>query len=521
MAEPITTAKIAYTAWRNRKTLVWVAGIALTLVMIPMFLMFSVITAITGADAYCNVEATQTTTASTISVEARKRGASQPAANLIAAYAAAAQATLPNRSYQYTGVYRLPADYAAGQPNGKGRWEGPQDPTTGDASKDSRNFTPAATRALMRSWKKTDPTTWVELQQLNITPQGLHRGGIALTAEEIVELTARIHTMLSTSFTHIPVSTDMIKKAITTATDDADQYGYGDAFGGGALILGDPERVNILASAIGARAFGGAVNPTPTNAISTQALHGAYRELAAQDGIVIILTTDTPETQLVEDTQDASLATVIWIPTSGSNNPQAGIFPDNSAHMGATIAKLEGFEGATAPGLVCDGVLQPPQGLDGATIDPALIIAPDSAAQTAIANARAQLGEPYVTNGGATPPTSWDCSKLTTYAWVHTGITLTPYTYTQWDQTQRIPRAYAQPGDLIFWFRGNAHHVAIIDEVTPDGRIFFVHAANPERGVVRDELTGGWYSENLSGFGRVQRETPPPQPEVGTNEKAA
>ena len=504
MVAPIAAAKIAHTAWRNRKPAAWIIGIAITAMLIPIFLLFSVIAAITGADAYCATETTTNSPAASMSstalVEARKRGASTAGASVLARFATSAATTLPTPTRDYTGLYRLPAEYAAGIDNGgttrKGRWDGPQDPITGDPSRDSRNFAPAATRAVMRALKKTDPITWGELGAMNVAPNG----------QALTDFTVRVRDMFTATFPHIPMTRAGIETALTIDAGTADNYGYGDAIAGGALITGDPIRAQQLATRIGGRAFGGTVSSQPTSANPTLALDGLYRELAAQDGIVIILTDTTPSVDVVEETQDATLATVMWVAHSGTPQPSIGVYVDATPDFAVILNQLEGIEGATAPGLVCDGVLGG-EGTGPLTIDPSMIIAPDPAAQIAIATAREQLGEPYISAGGARPPVSWDCSKLTTYAWAQAGISLVPYSYTQWDQVQRIPESYAAPGDLIFWFRNGAHHVAIIDEITPGGQIFFVGAANPERGVTRDELTPGWYRDHLSGFGRVQRES--------------
>ena len=328
----------------------------------------------------------------------------------------------------------------------------------------------------------------------------------APSGQALIDFTLRVRDMFTATFPHVPITDIEITSALTTDPITADNYGYGDVVTGGALITGEPSRAQQFATRIGGRAFGGIVHVQPTNGDPTTALDGLHRELAAQDGLVIILTNTTPSTEIVDETQDATLATVIWVAQEGTPQPSVGVYIDATSEFTTILNHLETIEGATAPGLVCDGVLGG-EGTQPLTIDPRLIIAPDPAAQTAIATAREQLGEPYITSGGATPPVSWDCSKLTTYAWAQAGIRLVPYSYTQWDQVQRIPEAYAAPGDLIFWFRNGAHHVAIIDEVTADGHIFFVGAANPERGVTRDELTPGWYRDHLSGFGRVQRDT--------------
>jgi cell wall-associated NlpC family hydrolase len=119
-----------------------------------------------------------------------------------------------------------------------------------------------------------------------------------------------------------------------------------------------------------------------------------------------------------------------------------------------------------------------------------------SRAAVAIQTGLAQLGEPY--SYSANPPSSWDCSKFTTYAWAQAGVSLTPYSYAQWDQTRRVPLSDIQPGDLVFYFGRGAHHVGLY---IGNGKM--VHAANPGDDVTIDDIMGPWYAERFSGVGRV------------------
>jgi cell wall-associated NlpC family hydrolase len=119
-----------------------------------------------------------------------------------------------------------------------------------------------------------------------------------------------------------------------------------------------------------------------------------------------------------------------------------------------------------------------------------------SRAQAAVQYALAQVGEPY--SYSARPPDSWDCSKLTAAAWAQSGVGLTALSYTQWDQTQRVPVSEIQPGDLVFYFGSGAHHVAIY---VGNGKM--VSASNPSDGVEIIDFLGPWYKERFSGVGRV------------------
>lgn len=119
-----------------------------------------------------------------------------------------------------------------------------------------------------------------------------------------------------------------------------------------------------------------------------------------------------------------------------------------------------------------------------------------SRAQRAVEYALSQVGDPY--SFSARPPVSWDCSKLTTAAWAQSGVGLTALSYTQWDQTRRVPVSEIQRGDLVFYFGLGAHHVAIY---VGNGKM--VSASNPSDGVELIDFLGPWYRERFSGVGRV------------------
>jgi cell wall-associated NlpC family hydrolase len=111
-------------------------------------------------------------------------------------------------------------------------------------------------------------------------------------------------------------------------------------------------------------------------------------------------------------------------------------------------------------------------------------------------------GGRYVAEGNG--PIDFDCSGLTAWAWRQAGVSLVDYSYTQRQATTAIPRSAAAPGDLVFWFGGDAHHVAIITAVDGD-QITIAEAANPTTGLAVRTLGGAWDDAHLSGFGRVTR----------------
>ncbi|MEV6948888.1 NlpC/P60 family protein [Streptomyces sp. NPDC051172] len=81
-----------------------------------------------------------------------------------------------------------------------------------------------------------------------------------------------------------------------------------------------------------------------------------------------------------------------------------------------------------------------------------------TAGRKAIAYATQQIGKPYV--WGAEGPDSFDCSGLTSQAWLHAGITIPRTSELQWAQLPHVPVSQMRPGDLIIYF-SDASHVAI------------------------------------------------------------
>jgi cell wall-associated NlpC family hydrolase len=109
-------------------------------------------------------------------------------------------------------------------------------------------------------------------------------------------------------------------------------------------------------------------------------------------------------------------------------------------------------------------------------------------------------GGRYIAEGNG--PVDFDCSGLTAYAWRAAGVRLVDYSYTQWNQTARITRSELLPGDLVFWFGGDVHHVAIVIAVAGE-KVTIAEAANPADGVRIRALGGSWDEAYLTGFGRV------------------
>lgn len=117
-------------------------------------------------------------------------------------------------------------------------------------------------------------------------------------------------------------------------------------------------------------------------------------------------------------------------------------------------------------------------------------------AGAAIQYALSQVGDRYV--AAAAGPDAFDCSGLTMTAWRQAGVSLPHYSYSQYSATRKIPLSEARPGDLVFYFGGDVHHVGLY---IGNGKM--VHAANPSDGVRIDDILGPWYNQYFTGIGRV------------------
>ena len=110
--------------------------------------------------------------------------------------------------------------------------------------------------------------------------------------------------------------------------------------------------------------------------------------------------------------------------------------------------------------------------------------------------ALSKVGHSYV--AGADGPGTFDCSGLTLAAYRAAGVSLPHYSHAQAGVTQSVSRSDLRPGDLLFYFGGGAHHVAMYI-----GGGMMVSASNPGAGVEIISAWGPWYGDRYSGAGRV------------------
>jgi peptidoglycan DL-endopeptidase CwlO len=101
-------------------------------------------------------------------------------------------------------------------------------------------------------------------------------------------------------------------------------------------------------------------------------------------------------------------------------------------------------------------------------------------AGAAVSYAMAQVGDAYVY--GASGPSAFDCSGLTSMAWAAAGVSLPHSSTAQYSSGPHIATSDLQPGDLVFYYSPISHVGMYI------GNGMIVHAANPGSGVTTAPL---------------------------------
>lgn len=129
----------------------------------------------------------------------------------------------------------------------------------------------------------------------------------------------------------------------------------------------------------------------------------------------------------------------------------------------------------------------------------------NSVASRVVELAKAQLGKKYV--WGAEGPNSFDCSGLMQFIFGKVGISLNRVSYEQATQGIKVAKANLIPGDLVFFSGINSSsnsskvsHVGVYI-----GGNEFIHAANSNRGVVKDSLSDTYYTKHYVTARRVIR----------------
>lgn len=98
--------------------------------------------------------------------------------------------------------------------------------------------------------------------------------------------------------------------------------------------------------------------------------------------------------------------------------------------------------------------------------------------------------------GCSTPEKGFDCSGFTRYVFGHFGFTLGQVAADQTSLGDVVGREGLQIGDLILFYNDGKSKIGHCGIYMGSGD--FIHSANPQRGVVTDNLnTNSYYSERF------------------------
>ena len=121
-----------------------------------------------------------------------------------------------------------------------------------------------------------------------------------------------------------------------------------------------------------------------------------------------------------------------------------------------------------------------------------------SKGEEVVTYAKTLLGKSYVYGGVG--PNSFDCSGFTQYVYKKFGINLSHSASAQANVGTTVSKSDLKLGDMVFFSQGGSSigHVGIFV-----GNNSFIHAANPQKGVVITSLSDGYYTSNYKTAKRV------------------
>ncbi|MFI5532710.1 NlpC/P60 family protein [Kitasatospora sp. NPDC051853] len=134
---------------------------------------------------------------------------------------------------------------------------------------------------------------------------------------------------------------------------------------------------------------------------------------------------------------------------------------------------------------------------------------PSQAGRKAVAFALAQLGKDYL--WGGTGPDKFDCSGLTSQAWLAAGVRIPRVSQDQWAELAKVPLNQMRPGDLVVYYAGATHigmyiggglvvqapRTGAVIKVSPVGAMPILGAVRPDPESAPDEQGGAWKVPDL------------------------
>ncbi len=115
--------------------------------------------------------------------------------------------------------------------------------------------------------------------------------------------------------------------------------------------------------------------------------------------------------------------------------------------------------------------------------------------------AKQYLGYPYIV-GGKNPNTGFDCSGFTRYVFLNFGYSLGSTAASQTSIGAEVSRENLEPGDLILFLNEEKSGIGHTGIYIGSGE--FIHSANPQRGVVTDNMnSNSYYNERFVSARRI------------------
>ncbi|MFD4654996.1 NlpC/P60 family protein [Kitasatospora sp. NPDC058444] len=152
---------------------------------------------------------------------------------------------------------------------------------------------------------------------------------------------------------------------------------------------------------------------------------------------------------------------------------------------------------------------------------------PSLQGRAAITFALAQVGKPYL--WGGTGPDAYDCSGLTSQAWLHAGKPIPRTSQEQWAQLPHVALNQLRPGDLVVYFQDASHIGMYIGgglivqaprpgafiKISPIGSMPILGAVRPDPSGTADDAGGAWKVPDLpAGWDSVTPIAPSPVHQV-------
>jgi cell wall-associated NlpC family hydrolase len=232
----------------------------------------------------------------------------------------------------------------------------------------------------------------------------------------------------------------------------------------------------------------GRIGPQTSAALGLRA-GGATRTARTADARVSA-TAPTPPADVTRAVKRA-----LGLPVDGTFGPQtrAAVVAYQRSHA-LTVDGIVGPQTRGALGL--SGASTAAAGSAGATTRSATATSTGSGVQAAVAAALSKVGAPYVS--GATGPSSFDCSGLTSWAMGRAGISIPRTSFAQYGTGSPVSRGAIQTGDLVFF---NTAGPGASDVGIATGPTTVVSATT--HGVMSHAIFDGYWGSHFVGARRV------------------